>query len=177
MQRLDRETTSHLTSLEVAGGDIQLVRFKHHFGLDIQAVHTRVDGKRVRDHAFLMLAPPRCETCGACSARRSPQQRSRLLISRRGPSGGRQHDESPLFAAARPRSPHRMEQRQHRANHSADCMFWLRKDRAVMQRVRPYGMDMCRGMAATRRIKRREPMPAGKADRLRRLLTAPSGGA
>ena len=56
MQRLDRETTSHLTSLEVSGGDVQLVRFKHHFGLDIQAVHTRVDGKRVRDHAFLMLA-------------------------------------------------------------------------------------------------------------------------
>ena len=56
MQRLDRETTSHLTSLEVSGGDVQLVRFKHHFGLDIQAVHTRVDGKRARDHAFLMLA-------------------------------------------------------------------------------------------------------------------------
>ena len=34
-----------------------MVRFKHHFGLDIQAVHTRVDGKRARDHAFLMLAP------------------------------------------------------------------------------------------------------------------------
>ena len=46
-QRLDREITSHLTSLEVLGGDIQLVRFKDHFGLDIQAVHTRVDGKRV----------------------------------------------------------------------------------------------------------------------------------
>jgi hypothetical protein len=57
MQRLDRETTSHLTSLEVSGGDIQLVRFKDQFGLDIQAVHTRVDGKRVRDHAFLTLAP------------------------------------------------------------------------------------------------------------------------
>src|ERR1700722_6476277 len=53
--------------------------------------------------------PPRCETCGACSARRSPQQRSRLLISRRGRSGGRQHDEGRLFAAARPRSRHRME--------------------------------------------------------------------
>src|ERR1700722_16646589 len=51
--------------------------------------------------------PPRCETCGACSARRSPQQRSRLLISRRGPSGGPQHNECPLFADARPRSPHR----------------------------------------------------------------------
>jgi hypothetical protein len=34
-----------------------LVRFKDHFGLDVQVVHTRVDGKRVRDHAFLMLAP------------------------------------------------------------------------------------------------------------------------
>jgi len=56
-QRLDREITSHLTSLEVLGGDIQLVRFKDHFGLDIQAVHTRVDGKRAWDHAFLMLAP------------------------------------------------------------------------------------------------------------------------
>ena len=50
-------STSQLTSLEVSGGDVQLVRFKHHFGLDIQAVHTRVDGKRERDHAFLMLAP------------------------------------------------------------------------------------------------------------------------
>ena len=56
MQRLST-STSQLTSLEVSGGDVQLVRFKHHFGLDIQAVHTRVDGKRARDHAFLMLAP------------------------------------------------------------------------------------------------------------------------
>jgi hypothetical protein len=57
MRRLDRATTSHLTSLEVSGGDVQLVRFKDHFGLDIQAVYTRVDGKQVRDHAFLVLAP------------------------------------------------------------------------------------------------------------------------
>ena len=57
MQRLSTSTTSQLTSLEVSGGDVQLVRFKDHFGLDVQAVHTRVDGKRVRDHAFLMLAP------------------------------------------------------------------------------------------------------------------------
>ena len=56
MQRLST-STSQLTSLEVSGGDVQLVRFKHHFGLDIQAVHTRVDGKLVRDHAFLMLVP------------------------------------------------------------------------------------------------------------------------
>jgi hypothetical protein len=56
MQRLSA-STSHLTSLEVSGGDVQLVRFEDHFGLDVQAVHTRVDGKRVRDHAFLMLAP------------------------------------------------------------------------------------------------------------------------
>ena len=31
-------------------------------------------------------------------------------------------------------------------------------------------MDMDRGMAAARRIERREPMPAAKADRLQRLL-------
>ena len=61
-------------------------------------------------------------------------------------------------------------QLQHCANHSADCTFWLRKYRAVMQRGRPNGMAMGRGMAATRRIGRREPMPAGKADRLQRLL-------
>ena len=56
MQRLSA-STSQLTSLNVLGGDVQLVRFTDHFGLDIQAVHTRVDGKRARDHAFLMLAP------------------------------------------------------------------------------------------------------------------------
>ena len=56
MPRL-RTSNSQLTSLEVSGGDVQLVRFKDHFGLDIQAVHTRVDGKRARDHAFLLLAP------------------------------------------------------------------------------------------------------------------------
>jgi hypothetical protein len=50
-------STNQLTSLEVSGDDVQLVRFKHQFGLDIQAVHTRVDGKRVRDHGFLMLDP------------------------------------------------------------------------------------------------------------------------
>ena len=56
MQRLSA-STSQLTSLKVSGGDVQLVRFKDHFGLDVQAVHTRVDGKRIRNHAFLMLAP------------------------------------------------------------------------------------------------------------------------
>src|ERR1700722_8027187 len=56
------------------------------------------------------------------------------------------------------------------ANHSAERTFWLRKYRAVMQRGRPNGMAMGRRMAATRRIGRREPMPAGKADRLQRLL-------
>ena len=56
MQRLST-SISQLTRLEVSGGGVQLVRFKDHFGLDIQAVQTRVDGKRVRDHAFLMLAP------------------------------------------------------------------------------------------------------------------------
>jgi hypothetical protein len=55
MRRLSA-STSQLTSLKVSGGDVQLVRFKDHLGLDVQAVHTRVDGKRVRDHAFLMLA-------------------------------------------------------------------------------------------------------------------------
>jgi hypothetical protein len=59
---------------------------------------------------------------------------------------------------------------QHRANHSANCTFWLRKHRAVMQSFRPYVMDMDRGMAAARRIERRDPMPAAKADRLQRLL-------
>jgi hypothetical protein len=37
------------------------------------------------------------------------------------------------------------------------------------------GMDMGRGMAATRRIGRREPMPAGKAERLQRLLICTFG--
>src|ERR1700722_7481270 len=59
---------------------------------------------------------------------------------------------------------------QHRANHSADCTFWLRQHRAVMQSFRPYVMDMDRGMAAARRIERREAMLAAKADRLQRLL-------
>ena len=39
-----------------------------------------------------------------------------------------------------------------------------------MQSFRPYVMDMDRGMAAARRIERREPMPAAKADQLQRLL-------
>ena len=57
-------------------------------------------------------------------------------------------------------------QLQLRANHSAGCTFRLRQRRAVMQRFRPYAMDMGRSMAATRRIER----CAGKADRLRRSL-------
>ena len=61
-------------------------------------------------------------------------------------------------------------QLQHRANHSANCTFWLRQHRALLQSFRPYVMDMDRGMAAARRIKRREPMPATKADRLQHLL-------
>jgi hypothetical protein len=61
-------------------------------------------------------------------------------------------------------------QSRHRANHASDCKFWLQKYRVVMQRVRPYRMDMDRGMAATRRLERREPMPAWKAARLQRLL-------
>jgi hypothetical protein len=36
-------------------------------------------------------------------------------------------------------------------------------------------MDMGRGMAATRRTASREPMPAGKADRLQRLLVRTFG--
>src|SRR4029077_20830345 len=59
---------------------------------------------------------------------------------------------------------------QHRANHSANCTFWLRQHRPVMQSFRPYVKDMDRGMAAARRIERRAPMPAAKADRLQRLL-------
>jgi hypothetical protein len=39
-----------------------------------------------------------------------------------------------------------------------------------MQSFRPYVMDMDRGMAAARRIERREAMPAAKAGRLQRLL-------
>jgi transcriptional regulator with XRE-family HTH domain len=66
-------------------------------------------------------------------------------------------------------------QLQHRANHSAGCTFRLRQHRAVVQRFRPYGMDRGRGMAATRRIESREAMPAGKADRLRRLLICAFG--
>jgi hypothetical protein len=62
------------------------------------------------------------------------------------------------------------QQLQRRANHSANCTFWLRQHRAVMQSFRPYVMDMDRGMAAARRIERREPMLAAKADRLQRLL-------
>ena len=31
---------------------------------------------------------------------------------------------------------------QHRANHSANCTFWLRQHRAVMQRFRPNVMDI-----------------------------------
>src|SRR4029077_2320922 len=38
-------------------------------------------------------------TCGACSARRSPQRRSRVLINRRDPSGVPQHDKSLLAEA------------------------------------------------------------------------------
>jgi hypothetical protein len=61
-------------------------------------------------------------------------------------------------------------QLQHRASHAAGYTLWLREHRAVMQIFRPYVMDLDRGMAATRRIEKREPMPAGKADRLQRLL-------
>jgi hypothetical protein len=39
-----------------------------------------------------------------------------------------------------------------------------------MQRFRSNVMDMDRGIAAARRIERREAMPAAKADRLQRLL-------
>jgi hypothetical protein len=59
---------------------------------------------------------------------------------------------------------------QHRANHSASCTSWLQQHRAVMQRFRSNVMDIGPSKAAARRIERREPMPAAKADRLQRLL-------
>ena len=76
-----------------------------------------------------------------------------------------------LYLPMPDRVPHTARQQlQHRANHSANCTFWLRQHRAGMQSFRPYVMDMDRGMAAARRIERREPTPAAKADRLQCLL-------
>ena len=65
---------------------------------------------------------------------------------------------------------------QHCANHSANCTFWLRQHRAVMQRFWPNVMDIGQGKAAAKRIERREAMPAAaKADLLQRLLICTFG--
>ena len=76
-----------------------------------------------------------------------------------------------LYLPLPDRVPHTARQQlQHRSDHSTNCTFWLWQHRAVMQRFRSNVMDMGRGMAAARRIERREAMPAAKADRLQRLL-------
>ena len=76
-----------------------------------------------------------------------------------------------LYLSLPDRVPHTARQQlQHRSDHSTNCTFWLWQHRAVMQRFRSNVMDMGRGMAAARRIERREAMPAAKAGRLQRLL-------
>ena len=76
-----------------------------------------------------------------------------------------------LYLSLPDRVPHTARQQlQHRSDHSTNCTFWLWQHRAVMQRFRSNVMDMDQGKAAARRIERREPMPAAKADRLQRSL-------
>ncbi len=56
MSRLERVSTSQTTTLKAAGGDVQLVPFVGHLGLDVQTVSSRVDGRRERSHSYLILA-------------------------------------------------------------------------------------------------------------------------
>ena len=66
-----------------------------------------------------------------------------------------------LYVPLLDRVPHTArKQLQLRANHSAGRTFWLRQHWAVLQSFRSNVMDMGRGMAAARRIERREPIPA-----------------
>jgi hypothetical protein len=49
------QTAMGCNHLKAAGGDVQLVRYVKHFGLDIQAAHRRVDGYREQSHTYLVL--------------------------------------------------------------------------------------------------------------------------
>jgi hypothetical protein len=56
MLRLERESTHQVTRLEVQRGDVQIVPFVGHLGIDVQAVNRRVDAHTERQHAYLILS-------------------------------------------------------------------------------------------------------------------------